>query len=98
PAAAAPTDATLTAAELFTLPDAHTCVSRRRLTVHVHPPRGVHVKATTVTVNGRRFATATGAKAAAVDLRGLPQGTFKVKLTATLSSRRKITLARTYRT
>ena len=54
--------------------------------------------ATTVaTVNGKKNSSAKGAKTK-VTLRGLPKGTVKVTVTATLTTGRKLTVKRTYKT
>ena len=101
PSATPPTvsdpNTTVTAEELFSLPAAKTCLSKRTLKVRVRAKRGVKVKSVRVYVNGKRKHSGKGAEAT-VNLRGLPRGTVHVKLRATLSSGRKLTLKRTYRT
>ena len=94
-----PTDpaAAVTADKLISMPPAKRCVSRRTVTVRIKPPSGVKVKSVATTVNGKKGASAKGAKTT-VTLRGLPKGTIKVTVTATLSTGRKLTLKRTYKT
>jgi hypothetical protein len=88
---------TLTAEELISMPPVKRCVSRRTVRVKVTPPGGVKVKSVTTTVNGRKGASAKGAKTT-ITLRGLPKGKVKVTVTATLTTGRKLTLKRTYKT
>ena len=88
---------TVTAEQLFTLPSAKTCLSKRQLKVRVRAKRGVKVKSVRVYVNNQRKSSSKGAKAT-INLRGLPRGTVHVKVRATLSNGRKLTLKRTYRT
>jgi len=54
-------------------------VSKRKLTIHVHAPRGATLASFTVTINGRRLATK--GRTSVVSLRGLPKGTFTVQIT-----------------
>ena len=90
-------NATVTADQLFALPSAKTCLSRRQITIRIRAPRGVKVKSATVSINGRKRTT-TKKSRALVNLRGLPRGTVRVQVRATLSSGRKLTIKRTYRT
>jgi hypothetical protein len=88
---------TVTAEELFSLPSSKTCLSKRRLRVRVRAKPGVKVRSVRVYVNQKRMSTSKGKKAT-IDLRGLPRGTVRVTLRATLSNGRTLTLKRTYRT
>ena len=55
------------------------------------------IKSVATTINGKKGASAKDAKP--LTLRGLPKkGTIKVSVTATLSTGRKLTLKRTYKT
>jgi len=84
------------AAETFTLPSTKACVSRRHFRIRVK--KGSY-KTVVVWVNGRRVKSLKGKRiTAAVDLRGLPKGTFKVKIAATLATGKVVTDTRTYRT
>ena len=58
--------------------------------------RGVKVKSVRVYVNNKRKSSSKGAKAT-INLRGLPPAPW-IKVRATLSTGRKLTLKRTYRT
>ena len=98
PVAPAPdANATVGAEQIVSLPSARACVSRRTIRIKVQAPRGVNVKSVTAKVNGRTRGSAKGARAT-ITLRGLPRGTVRVQVTATLANGRKITFKRTYRT
>ena len=81
------------------LPSARRCVSRRffRLTM-----RGIarnRVRSLTVSIDGKRRAVRRGRRLKApVDLRGLPKGTFTVKVVARTRSGKRIVDTRRYRT
>ena len=90
-------NATVTAEKLISMQAAKKCVSGRKLAVKFTPPAGVNVKSTATTVNGKKGASGKGAKA--LTLRALPKkGAVKVSVTATLSTGRKVTLKRTFKT
>ncbi len=97
PAATPDPNAAVSAEQLFALPSAKACLSNRALKVRVRAPRGVKVTSVRVYINNKRRGSFKGAKAS-INLRGLPRGTFGVKLRATLANGRKLTLKRTYRT
>jgi hypothetical protein len=97
PATTADPAAAVTAEKLISLPPARQCLSRRTVRVKIKPPRGVRVKSVVSTVNGKKNSSAKGAKTT-VTLRGLPKGKVKVKVTATLTTGRKLTVKRTYKT
>jgi hypothetical protein len=85
-----------TTADTFTLPSTKACVSRRRFSIRVKPGDYTSV---VVWVNGKRVKALTGKRiTASVDLRGLPRGTFKVKIAATLKSGKVVKDTRSYRT
>ena len=69
---------TVTAEQLFSLPSAKTCLSKRQLKVRVRAKRGVKVKSVRVYVNDQRKSSSKGAKAT-INLRGLPRGTVHVQ-------------------
>ncbi len=89
-------------AQLFTLPVSKKCVSRRKFAIHIRRPRGMTFKSITVTVNGRKKLRLKGLKAkrvkTTVNLKGLPRGKVRVKITAVTSTGRKAVTKRTYRT
>jgi hypothetical protein len=97
PPTTADANATVTAEQLFSAPAARQCVSRRTVRVKVKPPRGVKVNTVTAKANGKKRPATAGAKAT-ITLGGLPRGSVRVEVTATLSTGRKVTLKRTYRT
>jgi hypothetical protein len=81
------------------LPSAKRCVSRRKFRIHLSKPKDDPLVSATVTVNGKRVKVVRGARLTApIDLRGLPKGRVKVKITATTRSGRILTAARTYHT
>jgi hypothetical protein len=90
-------NATVTAKQLISMQAAKKCVRGRKLTVKFTPPAGVKVKSTATTVNRKKGASGKGAKT--LTLRALPKkGAVKVSVTATLSTGRKVTLKRTFKT
>ena len=95
--AADPT-ATPTADELG-LPPARACASRRKFTITLKAPRGLSVVSATIAINGKVKARVKGGRTKApVDLRGLPKGRVKVKVTVKASDGKTYTGTRTYRT
>jgi len=78
------------------LPAAHGCLSRRRLTVHVHAPLGQRLASFTVTVNRRRAPVKH--HSSVVDLVGLPKGTFSVTITEHTAAGKTLHASRRYRT
>lgn len=92
--------ATLTPAKVLAgLPSAKACVSRRRFTIRLRAPKGVKIKEARVFLNNRKFAVRKGSKITAkIDLRGLPKGKFKLKITMVPNSGKAISATRTYRT
>lgn len=85
---------------LLTLPSARSCISRRRFTIRLRRKQGVVVRSAIVYVNGRSKVKVTGTKRlrAAINLRGLPSGTVKVRIVLTPAKGRKLVSTRTYRT
>jgi len=78
---------------------ARRCVSRRRFTIHLPTVRGGHVVAVRVTVGGRRARVRRGHRLrATVDLRGLPRGVVRVRVTLRLRGGRRVVRTRRYRT
>jgi hypothetical protein len=76
------------------------CRSARRITIHVDPPTGVAYRQVRVVVDGRslRVRRRGGGFTALVDLRGLPRGSYAVRVIATTGSGRRIIHTRHYRT
>jgi hypothetical protein len=87
------------AARVIELPSSRRCVSRRRFRIRLHEPDGSRLVSALVRVNGRQVRAVRGRRlTAAVDLRGLPRGRFRVSITVRTSAGRRITAARRYRT
>jgi hypothetical protein len=82
---------------VIALPSSKKCVSRRKFKIRIRAPRGLSVTKTTVYVNRRKAGSGRGNNAA-ISLKGLPKGKFKVKVVAVLSDGRQLVLNRTYRT
>ena len=92
----------LLGSQLFGLPAARRCVSRRRFPIHIRRPAGTSYTSIAVTVNGRTKLRLKGLKAkkvkATVSLKGLPAGKVTVKIAAVTASGRKAVSKRTYKT
>ena len=70
------------ASDVVTLPSARKCVSRRRFRIRLRRARGVKLVSATVHVNGKRVKVVRGRRlTSTVDLRALPKGRFKVRIT-----------------
>ncbi|HMS61954.1 MAG TPA: hypothetical protein PKD63_06715 [Solirubrobacteraceae bacterium] len=95
PAAAA---RTVRFASVVTLPSAKRCVSRRTLRITVRAPKGAKVKSAEVRLRGRKVRTVRKAGTITVSLKGLPRGSFVVRVKLTLADGRTATGSRTYRT
>lgn len=77
------------------LPAATRCASRRRFTIRL--PRTLRSAA--VTVDGKRVRTLRGRRLrSVVDLRGLPRGTVRVRVTGRTAAGRRLVDERVYRT
>jgi hypothetical protein len=76
------------------------CRSARRFTIHIDPPSGLVFRQVRVAVDGRNVNVRRRGRdtTAIVDLRGLPKGTYAVRVIATTGSGRRIVLTRHYRT
>jgi hypothetical protein len=89
PAPSRPAPAALKAATVIGLPEAKQCVSRRRLTLHLHPPKDTKLKALTVKVAKRTTRPKLHGTAPIV-LAGLPQGRYTVTVTVKLTDGRTV--------
>jgi hypothetical protein len=85
------------AASVIGLPAAKACVSRRRLTLHLHPPAGVKTSGLTVKV-AKRTTHPKLRGTAPVVLEGLPKGRYTVTVTVAFADGRTLKLSRSYRT
>lgn len=75
------------------------CLSKRSFRIRLKEPRGDALKTATVYVNGKRVQTRSGERVTApVNLRNLPRGRYRVKITAKTVLGRTITGTRRYRT
>lgn len=82
------------------LPSTKRCLSLRSFRIHVHDPRNDAFKTVRVTIAGKRLKTVRhGAYiVATVDLRGLPKGTFTLRVTGVTVQGRRLKGSRTYHT
>jgi hypothetical protein len=95
PAAPAPP----TAAQVIGLPASRACLSRRRIVLHLHPPRALTIRRIDVRVTRTRARRYAGSRRRiAIDLRGMPRGKVRVRVTVRPTKGRALVLKRTYRT
>jgi hypothetical protein len=84
--------------QIASLPSPKRCVSRRHFRIHLRN-HGLHPLKATVFLNGKRVKVIRGAHLAAeIDLRGLPKGKVKVRLTISYREGKTLTGTRTYHT
>jgi hypothetical protein len=83
-----------------TLPSAKRCLSRRAFKIHLRDPADDPFKRVAITFGGHRLTIERQRDriAAAVSLRGLPKGSFTVKIRATTVLGHLLSGSRTYRT
>ena len=78
---------------------ARRCVSRRNFRIRLRRPRGQRLRRATVYVNGKRVRVVRGRRLRArVNLRGLPRGTFTVRVEAVTTRGKRFREVRRYRT
>jgi hypothetical protein len=82
------------------LPSSTRCLSRRDFTIHLRDPRNDPLREVVVTLAGRRLRTVRRGNrfASKVDLRGLPRGTFTVRIELITVLGHRLTGRRTYHT
>lgn len=86
-------------AALVSLPSAKRCLSKRTIRLRIRKPGDAKVVYAQIRVTGKRTRTVIGrALNAAIDLRGLPKGTIKVRIRVLLSNGKSVSGTRTYRT
>lgn len=92
--------ATLAFARVIGLPRAKKCFSRREFRIHLHNPADDPLKRVTVTLRGRHVSVerSAGRIAAVINLRGLPKGTFKVRIAALTVLGHRLLGSRVYHT
>jgi hypothetical protein len=84
---------------LVVAPSNRRCISRRHFRIRLRQRGGIRIEQAVVFVNGRRVAVRRGRRVtAAVDLRGLPKGRYRVRITIITTTGRIITGTRRYRT
>ena len=102
-AAATPTP-TLTGKDVIKLPSNKKCVSRRNFRIRIRQPGGLKIQTALVFVNGKRVRVLSrkvfgkNRKVSRVDLRGLPRGTFRVRIVVLTSEGTTLRNTRKYRT
>jgi hypothetical protein len=76
------------------------CVSRRAFTVHIRRYHGIRYRSARITFNGKLLASRKGNKrvAAPIVLRGLPRGTFTIRIRVVTTKGRVLTGKRVYHT
>jgi hypothetical protein len=86
------------------LPSNRRCVSRRKFRIRIRQPGEIQIQAALVFLNGRKLRVLTRnvfrkkRKVANVDLRGLPRGTFKVRIVVLTTDGTTLRGTRKYRT
>jgi hypothetical protein len=81
------------------IPPATRCLSKRHFKIHIRKRAGLTYVDATVFLSGRSVGKVTGPRlATGVDLRGLPQGTFTIKIVVVTGDGRVIQGNRTYHT
>ena len=99
PPPAAPAPKPLRANDVIRFPSTHRCVSRRAFKIRLRHPGGVKLVSARVVLNGKKLKVVRGRRlTSAIVLKGLPKGRFKVKITVTTSTGKKLTGTRTYHT
>ena len=89
---------------LVQVPSNRRCVSRRKFRIRIRERRGIHIEAAVLLLNGRRIKVVKRKvfrrkrHTATINLRGLPKGTFKLKITVLTSEGNSLTGTRTYHT
>jgi hypothetical protein len=86
-----------TAASVISLPPARSCVSRRRIVLHLHAPTGLTVRSLTIAI-GKQVRRPKPRGSAPIVLAGLPKGRYTVAVTVDLSDGTKLRLVRRYKT
>jgi hypothetical protein len=86
------------------LPSNRKCASRRKFRIRIRQPGGIKIQTALVFVNGKKVRVLTRQvfqqkrKVAAVNLRGLPRGVFKVRIVVLTTEGTTLRGTRTYRT
>jgi hypothetical protein len=86
------------------LPSNRKCVSRRKFRIRIRQPGGIKIQTALVFLNGRKVKVLTRKvfrrkrKVASINLRGLPRGTFKVRIVVLTAEGKTLRGTRKYRT
>jgi hypothetical protein len=86
------------------LPSTKKCVSKRKFRIHIRRPKGITIQTALVFVNGKRVKVFKALffrrlrHTSGVNLRGLPLGTFKVKIVVLTTQGNTLRGTRTYHT
>jgi hypothetical protein len=82
------------------LPSARRCLSRRAFTIHLRDPLNDPLREAVVSLRGRRIRVTRHGSAfvSKIDLRGLPRGTFTVRIALVTVLGHRLSGARTYHT
>ncbi len=97
PVQAAPVTVAIT--EVATLPSSKACVSRRLFRIRLRGVAKNKIVSASITLNGTRVRTVRGkALGLPIDLRGLPKGTFTIRIVTTDASGRRLAGKRRYHT
>ncbi|MEO6712635.1 MAG: choice-of-anchor L domain-containing protein [Mycobacteriales bacterium] len=97
-------NATPAASDVIKLPSNKKCASRRKFRIRIRQPGGVQIQTALVFLNGKKLRMLTRKvfqrkrKVAGVNLRGLPKGTFKVRIVVLTTEGTTLRGTRTYRT
>jgi hypothetical protein len=84
---------------VISIPPANRCLSKRHFRIHIRKHKGLSYVDASVFVGGKAVGVIRGRRiTAGVDLRGLPQGTFKIKIVVVTTDGRVIQGTRTYHT
>jgi hypothetical protein len=87
-------------AQYVAAPSASRCVSRRSFTIHIRDPRNDPIKRVAITLRRRRVAAVRRGHmiAATVDLAGLPEGAYTLRISAITVLGHRFSASRTYHT
>ena len=99
PPPAAPAPKPLRPNDVIRFPSTRRCVSRRAFKIRLRHPGGVKLVSARVVLNGKKLEVVKGRRlTSAIVLEGLPRGRFKLKITVTTSTGKKLTGTRKYHT
>jgi hypothetical protein len=86
--------------KLVSLPSSKKCLSLRRFQIHIRDPKNDAFKSVAITLKGRKIHAVRKGKyfIATVNLKGLPSGTFTIKITGTTVLGHRLNGSRTYHT